>query len=432
MRRAGAYSTWPDGLEECGTPEATVRAKFAALKIENERKLRAATPTFPTMIDRGQKTALCGTLLRSPADDGQAYTTVVSFDLARDDEAPTTATLESRPGAVYASQDALYVAVSHRKSGGGRWYSFASASDEVSDVHKFRIGKSPRDTRYVASGVVPGHVLNQFAMDELGGGLRIATTRGKVPDPKVESAVSVLAEAPGGALVRVGAVDHLAPGEDIRAVRFDGDRGYVVTFKKTDPLFVIDLADPARPGVLGELKIPGFSTYLHRIDRDHLMSIGFDADDHGDFAYFDGLLLQLFDVTKPTEPKLLHRAKLGTRGSSSEAATNHLAFNYLPERGLLAVPMTLCEGGGDGRHGALSFSGLVLFDVSLEKGFARLGAVDHGKPGASCSGWWSNASSQVKRSVFLDDLVWSIALDRAKVQRMSALGADVADLPLSP
>ena len=242
----------------------------------------------------------------------------------------------------------------------------------------------------------------------------------------------MLAEAPSGALVRVGAAEHLAPGEDIRAVRFDDDRAYVVTFKKTDPLFVLDLGDPARPTVLGELKIPGFSTYLHRIDRDHLMSIGFDANDHGDFAYFDGVLLQLFDVTKPTDPKLLHREKIGSRGSSSEAATNHLAFNYLPERGLLALPMTICEGGGDGVHGSLAFSGLVVYDVDLEKGFTRRGGVDHGRQGVSCQTWWSHAESQVKRSVFLDDLVYSIALDRAKVQRLGGLGADVADLALGP
>jgi uncharacterized secreted protein with C-terminal beta-propeller domain len=187
--------------------------------------------------------------------------------------------------------------------------------------------------------------------------------------------------------VRVGAAEHLAPGEDIRAVRFDDDRAYVVTFKKTDPLFVLDLYQPSRPAVLGELKIPGFSTYIHRLDPDHLLSIGFGANDHGDFAYFDGVILQLFDVKDPTDPRLLHQEKIGTRGSSSQAATDHLAFNYLPE---------------------------------------------HGQRGVSCGTWWSQAASEVKRSVFLDDLVYSIAGDRAKVQRLDRLGADVADLSLVP
>ena len=428
-----AYSTWPEDLETCGTMEKVVREKLARLKVENERKILADT-WFPTIRDKGVERPLCGGLLKTGLGDGQAFTTVVSFDL-RSDEAPaTTATLQSRPGAVFASGGALYLSVVHRKAGAkGRWYSFYPSVDEASEIHKFRIGASPGETRYVGSGVVPGHVLNQFAMDEWYGYLRVATTRGRVPDPHVSSAVSILAEGDAGNLVRVGSVEGMAPGEDIRAVRFDGDRGYVVTFKKTDPLFVLDLYQPAHPAILGELKIPGFSTYMHRIDPDHLLSIGFDANDHGDFAYFDGVILQLFDVSSPTDPRLMHKEKIGTRGSSSEAATDHLAFNYFADRGLLAVPMTVCEGGGDGRNGnELAFSGLYVYDVSVERGFRRLGGVDHGTRGARCGTWWSNASSAVKRSVFLDDLVYSIASDRVKVQRMSAFGEDLADIALTP
>jgi hypothetical protein len=270
-------------------------------------------------------------------------------------------------------------------------------------------------------------------MDEYYGYLRIATTRGRVPDPNVESAVSILAEGGDGNLVRVGAVEKIAPGEDIRSVRFDADRGYVVTFKKTDPLFVLDLYHPARPEILGELKIPGFSTYMHRIDPDHLLSIGFDADDQGSFAYFDGVILQLFDVAEPTQPKLLHKETIGTRGSSSEAATNHLAFNYFADQGLLAIPMTICEGGGSGQQGnELTFSGLLVYDVSVEQGFKRLGGVDHGTKGADCGTWWSNANSHVKRSIFLDELVYSVAPDRLKVQHMGHFGQDLADIALLP
>jgi hypothetical protein len=427
------YDTWPQGLDTCGNLEAGVKARFARLKAENERKILAST-WFPGLREKGVDRPLCAGLLRTALSDGQAFTTVISFDLRDDAAPPVTATLQSRPGAVFASPEALYLSVVHRRRGAhGRWYSFYGSTDEVSEIHKFRIGSSPRETRYAGSGVVPGHVLNQFAMDEWYGYLRVATTRGRVPDPRVESAVSVLAESDGGNLVRVGSVEKIAPGEDIRAVRFDDDRGYVVTFKKTDPLFVLDLYQPVRPTILGELHIPGFSTYMHRIDPDHLLSIGFDADDHGSYAYFDGIILQLFDVSAPTEPKLIHRAKIGTRGSSSEAATDHLAFNYFADRGLLALPMTICEGGGDGRFGTdLTFSGLLVYDVSVERGFTRLGGVNHGKTGDACSSWWSKATSAVKRSVFLDDLVYSIAPDRLKVQRLGHFGSDVADISLSP
>jgi hypothetical protein len=429
------YATWPGDLNRCGVREKTVIAKLKQLKADNERRIRASLrSSVPTLSEGGKKRALCDGMLSTPIQDGDAFTTVLSFDMTQKAQAPTTATLQSRPGAVFASADALYLSVVHGKANaGGRWYSFYPTSDEVSDIHKFRIGEDPAATRYLGSGVVPGHVLNQFAMDEWYGYLRVATSRGRVPDPKVESVVSILASAADGSLVRVGAVDKLAPGEDIRAVRFDGDRGYVVTFKKTDPLFVIDLYQPQSPKVLGELKIPGFSTYMHRIDADHLLSIGFDADDKGDFAYFDGVILQLFDVSKPTAPRLIHKEKIGTRGSSSEAATNHLAFNYFGEKGLLAFPMTICEGGGDGRHGDnLTFGGLLVYTVSVERGFERLGGIDHGTKGASCSTWWSQATSTVKRSIFLDDLVYSIASDRLKVQKLGKFGSDVASIELTP
>ena len=434
--QAPPYEAWPNDLEMCGTMEPAVRAKFAKLTIDNERKLRKQVSSFPVISEKGQDQPMCNGLYRTAIRDGQAFTSIVSFDLTDAKTPATTATLQSRPGAVFASADALYLSVVHqKKDAGGRWYSASYAAlDEASEIHKFKIGASPRDTKYVGSGVVPGHVLNQFAMDEWSGYVRVATSRGRVPDPKVESAVSILTEGANGNLVRVGAVEHIAPGEDIRAVRFDDDRGYVVTFKKTDPLFVLDLYQPAHPAVLGELKIPGFSTYIHRIDPDHLLSIGFDANDHGDFAYFDGVILQLFDVKNPTDPRLVHKEKIGSRGSSSEAATDHLAFNYFASEGLLAIPMTICDGGGDGRNGDhLSFSGLLVYDVDLDKGFTRLGGVDHaGGSAANCSTWWSSATSAVKRSVFLDDLVYSIASDRVKVQRLGHFGEDLADLSLMP
>jgi hypothetical protein len=427
---ATSYTTWPPDLSWCSGTEAAARAKFQKLAADNEKRIQE-TSTFPMVTDKGVSRPLCERLYKTPLGDGQAFTSVVSFDMNDDHSAVTTSTIQSRPGAVFASASGLYLSVGHQRAGARGWYSFYASTDEASDVHKFRIGASPKETRYVGSGVVPGHVLNQFSMDEWYGYLRIATTRGRVPDPKVESAVSILAEGPGGNLVRTGAIQHIAAGEDIRSVRFDDDRGYVVTFKKTDPLFVLDLYDPQSPAILGELKIPGFSTYMHRIDPNHLLSIGFDANDHGNFAYFDGVILQLFDVTNPTDPQLVHKEKIGTRGSSSEAATDHLAFNFFADRGLLAIPMTICEGGGDGTNGdQMTFSGLLVYDVSIERGFRRLGGVDHGTKGTRCGTWWSNASSAVKRSIFMDDLVFSIATDRMKVQRMPEFGYDVADISL--
>jgi hypothetical protein len=214
----------------------------------------------------------------------------------------------------------------------------------------------------------------------------------------------------------VGVVDRLAPTEDIRSVRFDGDRGYIVTFKKTDPLFVLGLSDPTAPRVEAELKIPGFSTYMHRLDEGHLLTIGYDADDMGSFAYFDGVLLQIFDVRDAQNPVLAHREVIGTRGSSSEALTNHLAFNYFAPRGLLLLPMTVCEGGGNGAYGStMTFSGLMVYGVSTGAGFSSLGRVAHPPASnATCWNWWTNASSEVRRSIVMDDYVFSISDSRIR------------------
>lgn len=195
-------------------------------------------------------------------------------------------------------------------------------------------------------------------MNKWQGHLRVATTRGKVPDPKVESQVTILREGPRG-LARVGALEHLARGEDLRAIRFDDERGYLVTFKKTDPLFVVDLANAASPRVLGELKSQAFPrtcTACHGIACSRWASTRTTT---ATTRRSTGSCCSYYDVTNPTTPKLLHRAKIGTRGSSSAAATDHLAFNYLSERGLLALPVTQCERGGDGAAGTeVAFTGL--------------------------------------------------------------------------
>jgi uncharacterized secreted protein with C-terminal beta-propeller domain len=242
-----------------------------------------------------------------------------------------------------------------------------------------------------------------------------------------------------GELIVVGQIDNVAPTEDIRSVRFRGDRGFVVTFKKTDPLFVFDLKDPLAPLIAGELKIPGFSTYMHLMDDDHLLSIGYDADDQGSFAWFTGIMLQIFDVSDMSTPTLTHKEVIGTRGSTSDATTNHLAFNYFPPIDLLAIPMVICEGGsGGGSYGDLmTFSGLMVYEVTTSDGFDYWGGVAHEEPetestySGKCSNWWTNSNSKVKRSIFMDDYVYSIAADLIKVDHLDNLGVDVAVIDLA-
>ncbi len=418
------------------TSETSVNAAYDQLLAANESVIANTHYAMPAIMDTGEGVG-SSVLYKSAMTDGADFTTLVSIDLAANGSLKST-TILSGPGAVYASHDALYMAVPHESSYGG-WY-VPSGEEQISTVHKFALGNGTADSSYRGSGIVKGRVLNQFSMDENDGFLRIATTSGHVPDPKVYSTLAVL-EDQAGKLATVGIVDQIAPTEDIRSVRFDGDRGYVVTFKKTDPLYVFDLGNPRAPNKLAELKIPGFSTYIHRMDATHLLTIGYDADDHGSFAYFNGVLLQIFDVSNPNDPQLTHKEMIGTRGSSSEALTNHLAFNYFAPKNLLAIPMTVCEGGGDGRYGYdMTFSGLLVYDVTADSGFSLHGKVSHPPAQSStsnyygnnlCSNWWTEASSTVERSIVMDDYVFSVSRTRIKVNALQNLSSDIREINIA-
>jgi hypothetical protein len=429
----------------CDDPD-TIWKAYGDLKKQNAKLIRS-TPIvaqFPSISDtvftNGQPQtsvnvmADCAGFYAPGVSDGSAFMTVLSFDMSNE-TTPSTTTVVSRPGAVYASAEALYVSVPQSRDNGYGWYDGMGGADEASTVHKFQFSKMQPATAYVGSGVVEGRVLNQFSMDEHDGYLRIATTTGYTPDPNVHSTLSIL--APGtDELVRVGKVENIAPTEDIRSVRFDGDRGFIVTFKKTDPLFVLDLSDPRTPAIMGELKIPGFSTYMHMMDPTHLLTIGYDADDQGDFAWFAGVRLQIFDVANMSDPKLLHFEVIGTRGSSSEALSNHLAFTYF--NNMLALPMTICEGGSGGSFGTnMTFNGLIVYDVTVDGGFHEKGRVAHpndasgeGYNNGVCSNWWTNASTEVKRSVIMDDFVYSISTSRMKITEMATPFVDMGEIPL--
>ena len=383
------------------------------------------TTTAPLLGD-------CRGLYVSQAGDGASYLSLVSFEPASAG-APGITTILGRPGAVYSSTESLYLAARHSASEMTQWYFPAEeAIQEATAVHKFRLAQAGVPTTYVGSGVVKGHVLNQFSLDEHQGNVRLATTSWG-PDG-LYNTVAVMAEA-GPALEVIGLLDHLAPREDIRAVRFDGDRAYVVTFEQTDPLFVIDLSDPRAPAVLGELVIPGFSTYLHLIDATHAVSIGYDAG--------WGIQLQLFDVSDPANPALVHKVPLGSSGSGSEAVADHLAFTYYAPKSLLLLPMTLCEPVEyDYGYGMkVSFSGLLAYRVTAAEGFVKLGelpVIDPAQAGfepyLSCDTWWgswASSSSAVKRSVVMDDYIYAITLDLIKVAALSDLAHPVASVYLT-
>jgi len=269
---------------------------------------------------------------------------------------------------VYASPEHLYVAAPE-------WIDWAALQEEGgdtpaqveqgTDIHRFDITE-PGRASYELSGHVDGMLLNQFAMDEHDGYLRVATTTGQMwsADDVTESHVVVL--GPGdGALTQVGSVSGLGRGETIHSVRFLGDVGYVVTFRQTDPLYTVDLSDPAAPAVTGELKILGYSAYLHPIGDGRLIGVGQDATEDGARL---GTQVALYDVRDPASPQRVAQAVLPS--ASSDAEWDHHAFLWWPETSLAAVPVSAYDGE--------SFSGVVGFGIDAGAGaIAEVGRVSH-------------------------------------------------------
>jgi uncharacterized secreted protein with C-terminal beta-propeller domain len=194
------------------------------------------------------------------------------------------------------------------------------------------------------SGFVHGRIKDVWALNELSGGeVAVATSSGNLWDGSAINHFQILAEK-SNRLVTIGQTKDYGAKEDIRSVRFVNNIAYVVTFKKTDPLFAIDVSTPEEPKILGELKIPGFSTYMHPLNPERLVGLGFDAEDRGDFAFYQGLQLSLYDVSKPEEMNRKDVKIFGTRGSSSLATSDHKAFFMDTAEQWMGFPVTLFQG----------------------------------------------------------------------------------------
>lgn len=277
----------------------------------------------------------CADVRRPKRFSGGEMLSVLTIDLRSGLPAIDTDAVMAGGEIVYSSPTSLYVATQ-------RWLGTDAPASRVSDVttqiHRFDVS-DPDSTSYAATGSVEGFMLSQWSMSEHEGILRVASTtsppweQGEV-SAESESFVTTLATA-GDRLVEVGRVGGLGRDEQIYAVRFIGDAGYVVTFRQVDPLYTLDLSDPAEPRVAGELKIPGYSAYLHPVGDGLLLGVGQDAGSDG---VTTGVQVSLFDVSDPAAPERVDRAALG-RGTYTEVEYDHHAFTYVGETGLAVIPL---------------------------------------------------------------------------------------------
>jgi len=346
------------------------------------------------------------------------YHTITAFNVQDPDAEVNAETFLLDTGtSLYVSMENLYI-VSYNWS-------------EGSVITKIGIGDGGITFR--ANGTVPGYVLNQFSMDEHDGYFRIATTSRIVTTSNgwrrsvVGNNVYVLDPA----LNTVGSLEGLAPGEEIYSARFMGDRCYLVTFKKVDPLFAIDLSDPENPEVLGKLKIPGFSNYLHPYDEDTLIGVGKETEEakQGDFAWHQGIKISLFDVSDVENPRELAKIEVGGRGSDSPALYNHHAFLFSRARNLLVIPILEAQIDEDdfagvvplNVYGDFVYQGAYVFAISRE-GITLRGQVTHIDDDSLLrSGYWFDSEYEVERSLYIEENLYTISQGRMKINDLGTL-----------
>ncbi len=298
-----------------------------------------------------------------------------------------------------------------------------------------RISISKGTIKYQTCGTVPGRVLNRFSMDEYDEHFRIATTTGHVSRYEEGTSTNHVFVLDMD-MVIVGKVSGIAPGERIYSARFMGKRCYIVTFKKVDPFFVIDVSNPRRPTILGELKIPGYSNYLHPYDENHVIGIGkhtVEAEEGG-FAWYQGVKLSLFDVTDVRNPKELSKYIIGDRGTNSEALNDPHAFLFSKSKNLLVIPIQLAKvdeseyhGGSPppNAYGEYIWNGAYVFDITTSSGIQLNGRITHidesAEPGSDKYYGYGHYSKNIRRSFYIDETLYTISDYMLKANNLNNL-----------
>ena len=398
----------PVGFEWSYPSGSGLRAEREATE-QNREIIRNSTidnwiPYYITTDADGEVTAEgtlfdCDRAAHPEEFSGLDMLSVLTVDLGNGLEVVDATGVLASGDTIYSSGNSLYVATQNWSD--WRWLQTGEATDRSdrpeTEIHKFDVS-DPRHASYLASGSVEGYLLNQFAMDEHDGMLRVASTtapNGWGSGPDSEARVTVLRQI-GEEMIRIGMVDGLGETEQIYSVRFMGDVAYIVTFRQTDPLYTLDLSDPRSPRVLGELKIPGYSAYLHPVGESLVMGVGQDATDEG---MVRGAQVSIFDVSELADPTRVDSYTLG-EGTSSSVEYDHHAFLYW--EGLAVIPVQQWMWDDKGESAMMGAVGLRVGDDGELTEIAR---IVH--PGGEKAGWdWR---AQILRSLVVDDALYTVS-----------------------
>jgi len=349
------------------------------------------------------------------ADYYYIYTTIIAINTQDDGLEPTYETI------LLGASSNLYVSLNNIYLTFPVWGGYVGDSVGTA-IHRIYIDGSA--INYTASGQVPGTVLNQFSMDEYGDYFRVATT---TYDGGTQNNVYVL----NMSLNITGSLEDLARGETIYSARFMGDRCYLVTFKQVDPLFAIDLQDPYEPEVLGYLKVTGYSDYLHPYDETHIIGIGKETTDAGEFAWYQGVKISLFDVTDVRNPVEISKLEIGDRGTDSPVLWDHKAFLFDKSRNLLVMPILVAaldqseypEGVPDWAYGEPVWQGAYVFHVSLSTGIEEKGRITHldNITDLEQDYYYYYSPFAIERSLYIDNALYTISQAKIMMNNLDNL-----------
>jgi inhibitor of cysteine peptidase len=317
------------------------------------------------------------------SDNSYAFTTVAAINIQNDAQETTHETfLLGATSCMYVSLNNIYI-------------TFWTQGGETL-IYRIRIENEMIKSE--ASGKVPGSILNQFSMDEYNSYFRLATTAWT--DGASQNNVYVLDMN----LTMVGKLENIAPGETIYSVRFMGDRGYIVTFKQVDPFFAIDLQNPYNPKVLGVLKIPGYSSYLHPYDESHIIGIGKDGS---------AVKISLFDVSNVTDPKEIDNYQVSGRWSDSPVLSDHKALLFNSSKNLLVMPIITSD--------YSIWQGAYVFKVTIQEGIALRGQITHTENTADLGYYYYPQPYYVKRSLYIENVLYTISDKKVMMNNLETL-----------
>ena len=286
----------------------------------------------------------------SEEDDSTNYVVVSAFDTARSDSEVNSASFLGYHNEVYCSTTTLYVVNTDWEA-----ENEGNPGKQLTNIHAFSLDGTK--VEYKGSGVVPGSIDNQYSLDEYNGFLRVATTGYNYNTDEDTSNLYVL----DSSLNVIGQLSDIAKDEQIKSVRYMGQYGYVVTFRNTDPLFVIDFADPSKPEIKGEVKLPGFSEYLHPVGNGMLVGIGYDGDEEN--ANFQSVKISLFDVKDPANPLEIDNHII--KNASTDVNYDPKAFLYYPEENTIGIPLQYDLVDGNNNYHGVSYQYKLM---SIEDG----------------------------------------------------------------